>query len=117
MKSRVLTTLTISFIATLLFATPAHAGGLEDGYVDQLFADSAAMARTISGGIGIMFGIGLVVSLARAQLAGATGDTLGYSRSLQQGLAMVILLAMAANSEMIAGGLRAIGIAAAGETG
>ena len=44
---------------------------------------------------GIYFSVALVLNLAQAQLASATGDRIGHARALQQGIAMVILLSVA----------------------
>jgi len=48
---------------------------------------------------GIYFSVALVLNLAQAQLASATGDTIGHARALQQGIAMVILLSVAVSWE------------------
>ncbi|MCK4784489.1 MAG: hypothetical protein KAV87_12110, partial [Desulfobacteraceae bacterium] len=91
----------------LLAASPVFADG--GGGVDALFEQSAQMARVITTGISIAFGAGFLINLFRAQLARGTGDSLGYSRALQQGIGMVILLALSANIELIAAGLYTIG--------
>ena len=90
---------------TLCLASPV----LADGGIDALFEQSASMARVITSGIAIAFGVGFTLNLSRAQLARGTGDSLGYSRALQQGIGMVILLALSANVELIAASLSSIG--------
>ena len=95
---------TLTIFIALLAASPVFADG-----VDDLFEQSAIMARVITTGIGIAFGAGFLINLSRAQLARGTGDSMGYSRALQQGIGMVILLALSANTELIAKGLVAIG--------
>ena len=94
-------------ITALLVPSPVLADG--GGGIDALFEQSAQMARVIISGIAIAFGVGFMLNLSRAQLARGTGDSLGYSRALQQGIGMVILLALSANIELIAAGLYAIG--------
>lgn len=96
------------FLIALATATPVSASGAADG-IDELYEQSTIIARVITTGISIAFGVGFLINLVRAQLARGTGDSLGYSRALQQGLGMVILLALAANVVPIADGLRAIG--------
>jgi hypothetical protein len=93
---------------TLLIPSPVLADG-GGGSVDALFEQSARMARVITTGISITFGVGFLINLSRAQLARGTGDSLGYSRALQQGIGMVILLALSANVELIAAALYTIG--------
>ena len=97
--------LTILVIA-LVTPAPVLADG---GGIDELYSQSAEMAKVIITGISIVFGVGFLINLSRAQLARGTGDHLGYSRALQQGISMVILLALAANTELIAAGLYTIG--------
>ena len=99
--------LTILVIA-LVTPTPIFAADGGDG-IDDLYSQSADMAKVIIAGISIIFGVGFLINLSRAQLARGTGDHLGYSRALQQGIGMVILLALSANTELIAKGLYAIG--------
>lgn len=94
-------------ITALLVPSPVLAGG--GGGVDALFEQSSKMARVITTGISIAFGVGFMINLSRAQLARGTGDHLGYSRALQQGIGMVILLALSANVELITAGLYTIG--------
>ena len=94
-------------LLTLCLASPVLADG--GGNIDALFEQSASMARVITSGIAITFGVGFMINLSRAQLARGTGDSLGYSRALQQGIGMVILLALSANVELIAAGLYSIG--------
>ena len=96
----------ILVIAMVLPASVQADGGEE---IDNLYAQSAEMAEVIITGISIVFGVGFLINLSRAQLARSTGDHLGYSRALQQGIGMVILLALSANTELIAGGLQTIG--------
>jgi hypothetical protein len=95
---------TLTVFIALLAASPVFADG-----VDDLFEQSATMAGVITTGIAIAFGAGFLINLSRAQLARGTGDSLGYSRALQQGIGMVILLALSANTELIAKGLSVIG--------
>jgi hypothetical protein len=52
---------------------------------------------------GIYFAVALVLNLAQAQLASATGDTIGHARALQQGIAMVILLTIAVSVKPLVG--------------
>ena len=104
---RVTVILLISLIA-LATTAPVAAGGATDG-IDELYEQSTIIARVITTGISIAFGVGFLINLVRAQLARGTGDRLGYSRALQQGLGMVILLALAANIEIISAGLYTIG--------
>ena len=68
----------------------------------ELYAAVANLVRIFSFAIALYFFVGLVVNMAQAHLAGATGDTIGYARALQQGIAMVIMLAMAVNANAIA---------------
>ena len=99
-----------SYVVTLILAiallspAPVRADG-----IDNLYSQSADMAEVIIAGISIVFGVGFLINLSRAQLARGTGDHLGYSRALQQGIGMVILLALSANTELIAKGLQVIG--------
>ena len=51
---------------------------------------------------GIYFAVALVLNLAQAQLASATGDSIGHARALQQGIAMVILLSIAVSVKPLA---------------
>ena len=104
---RVTAILLISLIA-LATTAPVAAGGATDG-IDELYEQSTVIARVITTGVSIAFGVGFLINLVRAQLARGTGDRLGYSRALQQGLGMVILLALAANIEIISAGLYTIG--------
>jgi hypothetical protein len=99
--------LLISFI-TLIAPAPIAAAGYADG-IDELYEQSTIIARVITTGISIAFGVGFLINLVRAQLARGTGDRLGYSRALQQGIGMVMLLALAANVEIISAGLYTIG--------
>jgi len=55
----------------------------------------------IAGIIAIYFFVSLVVNLAQAQLSTATGDVIGHAHALQQAIAMVILLAVAASSSAL----------------
>ena len=96
-----------TLILALLATSPVFADG--GGGVDALFEQSAKIARVITTGISIAFGAGFLINLSRAQLARGTGDNLGYSRALQQGIGMVILLALSANVELIAASLYTIG--------
>jgi hypothetical protein len=69
--------------------------------MEEIFSTSTAITKVLMGGIGILFFVGLVVNFAQAQLAGGTGDPIGYARAVQQGIAMVVILAIAANAEAI----------------
>ena len=115
MKSTLSTTFLILTLVLLLtvpspiFAQDGDGDKAKTAHLDTLYEKSAGMARVITTGISVAFGVGFLLNLARAQLARGTGDHLGYSRALQQGLGMVILLALSANVEMIAAGLYAIG--------
>mgnify|MGYP006291833153 CR=1 FL=1 len=105
---RVLPLLVIPLLA-LSLAGPAAAGdGTPPSSLEALYRQSAETARVIASGIALAFGVGFLLNLSRAQLARGTGDHLGYARALQQGLGMVIVLALAANVEPIAAGFRAI---------
>jgi hypothetical protein len=55
----------------------------------------------ITGVIAIYFFVSLVVNLAQAQLSTATGDVIGHAHALQQAIAMVILLAVAASAKTL----------------
>lgn len=55
----------------------------------------------ITGIIAIYFFVSLVVNLAQAQLSTATGDVIGHAHALQQAIAMVLLLAVAASSKAL----------------
>jgi len=55
----------------------------------------------ITGLLAIYFFVSLVVNLAQAQLSTATGDVIGHAHALQQAIAMVILLAVAASSRVL----------------
>lgn len=46
-------------------------------------------------GTAVCFFVGLVINLAQAQLATATGDPSGYAHALQQAVVLVLLLAIA----------------------
>jgi len=61
----------------------------------------------ITGIIAIYFFVSLVVNLAQAQLSTATGDAIGHAHALQQAIAMVILLAVAASSSALVPALQA----------
>lgn len=98
----------LTITLTLLIPSPVLADG-GGGSVDALFEQSAEMARVITTGVSIAFGVGFLINLSRAQLARGTGDSLGYSRALQQGIGMVILLVLSANVELIAAALYTIG--------
>lgn len=102
--SVILTILVIALVTT----TPISAADGGDG-IDNLYNQSAEMAKVIITGVSIIFGVGFLINLSRAQLARGTGDHLGYSRALQQGIGMVIMLALAANTELIANGLITLG--------
>lgn len=102
------TILLLIILIALATAAPVAASGDADG-IDDLYQQSLEMAQVITTGISIAFGVGFLLNLVRAQLARGTGDRLGYSRALQQGLGMVILLALAGNIVPITDGLREIG--------
>ncbi len=61
----------------------------------------------ITGIIAIYFFVSLVVNLAQAQLSTVTGDVIGHAHALQQAVAMVILLAVAASSSALVPALQA----------
>jgi len=61
----------------------------------------------IAGAIAIYFSVSLVVNLAQAQLSTATGDVVGHAHALQQAVAMVILLAVAASASSLVPALQA----------
>jgi len=61
----------------------------------------------IAGMIAIYFFVSLVVNLAQAQLSTATGDVIGHAHALQQAVAMVILLAVAASASSLVPALQA----------
>ena len=63
----------------------AQDGDGNSPHLNSLYEKSASMARVITTGISIAFGVGFLINLTRAQLARGTGDQLGYSRALQQG--------------------------------
>ena len=69
--------------------------------MEEFIQVSASIASVLIGGISILFFVGLVVNFAQAQLAGGTGDAIGYARAVQQTIAMVVLLAIAANADTI----------------
>ena len=72
----------------------------------------------IAGVIAIYFFVSMVVNLAQAQLSTATGDVIGHAHALQQAIAMVILLAVAASSNALIPALQAyISPESAPETG
>lgn len=102
------TALLLNILIALAAAAPVAASGAVDG-IAELYEQSTIIARVITTGISIAFGVGFLINLVRAQLARGTGDRLGYSRALQQGLGMVILLALAANVEIVSAGLYTIG--------
>jgi len=108
MKMKRVTVILLVFLIALATAGPVAASGVADG-IDELYQKSTEIAQVITTGISIAFGVGFLINLVRAQLARGTGDRLGYSRALQQGLGMVILLALAGNIVPIASGLREIG--------
>jgi len=115
MKTTLPTTFLILALVLLLtvpspvFAQDGDGDQAKTVSLDTLYEKSAAIAQVITTGVSLAFGVGFLLNLTRAQLARGTGDTLGYARALQQGLGMVILLALSANVEVIAGGLYAIG--------
>lgn len=59
------------------------------------------LVAILTGLIALYFFVSLVVNLAQAQLATATGDVIGHAHALQQGIAMVILLAVAASANVL----------------
>lgn len=107
MKKQIIYPLVI--LLSLCLAAPVLADGGGEEHISALYEHSAKIAQVIITGISIAFAVGFLINLSRAQLARGTGDHLGYSRALQQGIVMVILLALAANTELIAAGLYKIG--------
>ena len=64
--------------------------------LDGLMEVTRQATQLVLAGCALYFFAGLVVNLAQAQLATATGDPSGYAHALQQAVAMVILLVIAA---------------------
>ncbi len=69
--------------------------------MQALNASVADLVALITAIIALYFLVGLVVNLAQAQLSVGTGDTMGHARALQQAIAMVILLAIAASARSL----------------
>lgn len=65
------------------------------------------LVSLVSGLIALFFFVSLVVNLAQAQVSTATGDAIGHARALQQGVASVILLAVAGSANVLVPGLQA----------
>lgn len=65
------------------------------------------LVSLLSGLIALYFFVSLVVNLAQAQVSTATGDVIGHARALQQGVASVILLAVAGSANVLVPGLQA----------
>jgi hypothetical protein len=65
------------------------------------------LVSLVSGLIALYFFVSLVVNLAQAQVSTATGDVVGHARALQQGVASVILLAVAGSSHVLIPALQA----------
>lgn len=65
------------------------------------------LVSLLSGLIVLYFFVSLVVNLAQAQVSTATGDVIGHARALQQGVASVILLAVAGSSTALIPALQA----------
>lgn len=61
-----------------------------------LISASQQFTQVLLVAIALYFFVGLVVTLAQAQLATAAGDSSGYARALQQGILLIVLLATAA---------------------
>ena len=61
---------------TLVTPAPVQADGIDD-----LYSQSAEMAKVIIAGISIVFGVGFLINLSRAQIARGAGDHLYHQRS------------------------------------
>ena len=57
-------------------------------------------------GTAICFFVGLIINLAQAQLATATGDHSGYAHALQQAVVLVLLLAIAGTLPSLSGTIK-----------
>jgi hypothetical protein len=56
---------------------------------------SQQFTQVVLTGIALYFFVGLVINLAQAQVSSASGDHAGYAHALEQGILMIILLALA----------------------
>lgn len=75
--------------------------------MQALSATVGELVSLVSGLIALYFFVSLVVNLAQAQVSTATGDVIGHARALQQGVASVILLAVAGSAGVLVPGLQA----------
>ena len=69
--------------------------------MQALSATVGELVSITSGLIALYFFVSLVVNLAQAQVSTATGDVVGHARALQQGVASVILLAVAGSANIL----------------
>jgi hypothetical protein len=69
--------------------------------MDALSTIVGELVSIASGLIALYFFVSLVVNLAQAQVSTATGDVIGHARALQQGVASVILLAVASSANVL----------------
>jgi len=69
--------------------------------MSELISVVGQVTKLLTALIAIYFAVGLVINIAQAQLASGTGDTLGYARALQQGVVMVVLIALTASMPSI----------------
>ena len=73
--------------------------------MESLQASVSELTRLATALAGLYFLVGFVLTLVQAQVAGATGSGLDRSRALQQGLAMIFLLAVAVAVQPLSGSL------------
>ncbi len=73
--------------------------------MDELIRLSRQATQIVLVAVSILFFVGLVVNVAQAQLATATGDHAGYAHALQQAVALVILISLAAALPALGEGL------------
>jgi hypothetical protein len=74
--------------------------------MQTLAATVSDLVTMKSGVIALYFFVSLVVNLAQAQASSATGDALGHARALQQGIASVLLHALASSASVLVPGLQ-----------
>ncbi len=77
------------------FLSPQPSCGSTSGLAG-LTSAAQQFTQVILVAIALYFFVGLVVTLAQAQLATAAGDPSGYAHALEQGILLVVLLATAA---------------------